>query len=164
MNKKVLVVALLAITLLVSLIACDGIGGFSGISCVGCADDSGVLGSLSDLLNRDAEADDGDAITGAEESNDPEAPDGTAPDTPGDAEDSGFGGSDGDRPLVIEIIDNRILFDGKDISIVELESLILLYIEHDYIWELHDTHQAVKTVYDDVVELFNKHDIAFREK
>jgi len=174
MSKKVLVVVLLAITLLVSLIACDSIGGFSGLGCVSCLDDLGNLGGFGNLTSRDAEADDGDASTGTEEASDSGTPDGTTPDgttpdgitseIPGDSEESGFGGAEGNVPLKIEIVEHRILFNGEDISLAELETLLLSYIEHEYIWELHDTHQAVKTVYDDVVELFNKHDIAFREK
>ena len=162
MNKKILVVALLVVVLLVSLMACDAIGGFSGISCAGCVDE---LGDIFDFDTRDArDADEIEAINSTEESNDPETSDSDTPDIPGDAEDSGFGGADGDLPLVIEIIENRILHKGADISLEELESLLLLHIDNDYTWELHDAHQAVKAVYDDVVDLFNKHGVTFREK
>jgi len=166
MNRKILVVTLLAVILLVTLIACDSIGGFSGMGCAGCSNDRSTLG---EFINNHLETGGDDASTSTEESNDAGTPDGTTPDgttldIPGDSEESGFGGAEGNVPLKIEIVEHRILFNGEDMSLAELESLLLSYIEHDYVWELHDSHQSVKTVYDDVVGLFNKHNITFREK
>jgi hypothetical protein len=136
------------------------------LGCVGCGDTGSFLnrndGNDGNGTNADgrevSDEDDVDSLNGAEEQ------DSSSNDESGDAEESGFGGADGNEPLIVGIIENRILLDGSEISLDELEEFILLNIDSDFVWELHDVHQAVKTVYDDVIELFTKHGIIYREK
>ena len=73
------------------------------------------------------------------------------------------GGFDADGPLIIEIHEDRIIFRGNEISLAELEEILRQHNNPEYIWELHDIYQAVKSVYDAVVELLNEHNIVFRE-
>jgi len=75
--------------------------------------------------------------------------------------DSDSAGSD--ALIIIEISEDKIFFDGNEISLTELEGVIHQFSNPEYKWELHDVHHAVKTVYDDVVELLNEYSIAFRE-
>ena len=114
--------------------------------------------SNSGSNSNEALTDNGEPENGSEQTSDNNA------DEEGNAEESGFGGAEGDVPLIIKIINSRIILDGDDISLNELEDLLLLYIDSEYVWELHDTHQAVKSVYDDIVELFNKYNVIYREK
>ena len=81
----------------------------------------------------------------------------------GEAEEYDNGiGEGGAIALVIEIYESRILFDGEEITLEELEELLQQYA--DYVWELVDVHQASVAVYNSVVELLNENGIAFREE
>jgi len=90
---------------------------------------------------------------------------GFSDDDSGQGQNLNTGSSDdpGTVPLIIEINENKIIFNEKEISLTDLEQIILEYNKPDSIWELHDIHQATKTIYDEVTDLLKKHDIVFRE-
>jgi len=144
MKVKLFIILFLLVSLCVSSIACGGID----------------FGYLRENANNNNQPNEGSINNGE---NNSETPDTTTNDEIGNAEDSGFGGSDGDELLIIEIIENRIIFNNEDITLTELESIILEYIDSNYVWEIHDTHKASKAVYDDVIDLFNENGVAFRE-
>ena len=64
----------------------------------------------------------------------------------------------------IEIHEDRIVFDGNDILLEELEEIIRANSDLDIAWELRDAYQAARAVYSEVVELLTKHGIAFIER
>jgi len=152
MKKRLVIVIIIAVAFIVFLSACDSCNSID------------LFGGSNSSADPQTDSIEAMADNDAESPNDPETPGTDESDIEGTSEMSGFGGSEGDVPLIIEIIEDRIIFDGDDISIVELEALLISYVEHEYVWEIHDVHQAVKAVYDNVVALFNKHNIAYREK
>jgi len=74
------------------------------------------------------------------------------------------GGADGNVLPLIEIFEDRIIFGGNDVSLVELEEILIEHGGTGHTWELRDAHRAVKSVYDAVVELLNRHGIPFSER
>jgi hypothetical protein len=65
---------------------------------------------------------------------------------------------------LIEVFENRIIFDGTDISLEELEDILIEHGDTDHVWELLDAHQAVMTVYTAVVDMLQRHSITFVER
>jgi len=64
--------------------------------------------------------------------------------------------------LIIEVNEDRIIYDGKEVSLDELRSLILERNKSGYIWELQNNH-AVKAPYDQVKALLTECDVIFAE-
>ena len=70
-----------------------------------------------------------------------------------------------ERPptLLIEIRENTIMYDGVELSLDELESILLKHKNPDDTWRLRDTYHADKSTYDEVKKLLNKH-VYYREE
>lgn len=66
--------------------------------------------------------------------------------------------------LLIEVREDRISYDNKEISIEELEEIFAKYNTDENIWILEDTYHADKSTYSEVLELLNKYGFAFQEK
>ena len=66
--------------------------------------------------------------------------------------------------LIIEISEDRIIYDGEVISLGELEEVLRRYASIADIWELHDVYRAHRATYESVRELLRRHDIAYRER
>jgi len=70
----------------------------------------------------------------------------------------------GDVPLRIEVYNDRIIFDGNDISLEDLETILQTHGNDTDVWELVDAHQASATVYSAVVGVFQRHNVMFAER
>ncbi|MCL2364980.1 MAG: hypothetical protein FWC71_10010 [Defluviitaleaceae bacterium] len=70
----------------------------------------------------------------------------------------------GDIPLVIEVYNDRIIFNGNDITFYELEDILLAHGNDTDVWELVDVHQAAVTVYNAVIEAFQRHNVMLAER
>ena len=66
--------------------------------------------------------------------------------------------------LVIEISEDRIIFDGEVISLEDLEEVLRRYASDEDIWELHDVYRADRATYESVRELLRTHDVAYRQR
>jgi len=69
-----------------------------------------------------------------------------------------------DVPLRIEVYNDRIIFDGNDISLEDLETILLTHGNDTDVWELIDAHQAAATVYTAVIEVFQRLSVMFTER
>ena len=71
-----------------------------------------------------------------------------------------------ERPqsLLIEINEEKIMYNGEEISLDELESVLQQFESLDDIWTLEDSYRADKSIYDEVKDLLVKYDMAFRER
>ena len=67
-------------------------------------------------------------------------------------------------PPVIEISEDRIIFNGEEISIEDLEEVLRRYAGLEEVWELHDIYRADRATYEKVRELLRTHDIAYRQR
>ena len=77
----------------------------------------------------------------------------------------GDNGNDIELPvLIIEISEDRIIYNENEVSLEELETILLTYGNPDDIWEIHDVYRAEKAVFDEVKQLLQKLDIVFREQ
>ena len=83
-----------------------------------------------------------------------------------ETEQGGLGEDGGaEIPVIrIEIHEDRIVFDGDEILLEELEEIIRANSDLDIAWELLDAYQAVRAVYSEVVEMLTRHGIAFIER
>ena len=66
--------------------------------------------------------------------------------------------------LIIEISEDRIIYDGEEISIEDLEEVLRRYANTQDIWELHDVYRADRATYERVRELLRTHDVAYRQR
>jgi len=67
------------------------------------------------------------------------------------------------QTLYIRIYEERILYDDAEISMAELEEVLLRYRDNDDTWLLQDAFRASNTVYNDVRELLIRLNISFAE-
>ena len=84
-----------------------------------------------------------------------------------EAEENGGLGEDGGveiPAIIIEIHEDRIIFDGDEIYLEDFEEIVRANSGLDIAWVLSDAHQASRVVYNDVVEVLNRHGIAFTER
>jgi len=131
---------------------------------VACAGLGGII-SQDDKNDNDSSTEDNELQSGNKnETNREESNDETQ--ESGAGLDDGYGAGDGGAgfiSFVIEIKEDVVYFNNVEISIEELEDIIIENHYRDEIWELHDSRQAVKAIYDEVVELLKKYDVVFRE-
>ena len=66
--------------------------------------------------------------------------------------------------LVIEISEDRIVFNDEVITYDELEEILRRYASIESTWELHDVFRADRATYERVRELLRTHDIAYRQR
>ena len=66
--------------------------------------------------------------------------------------------------LVIEISEDRIIYDGEVISLEDLEEVVRKFAGIEDIWELHDVYRADRATYESVRDLLRTHDVAYRER
>jgi len=66
--------------------------------------------------------------------------------------------------LVIEIHENRIIYNGEEISLDELEIIIAKYSGDEYGWTILDVYRADKDTFDKVKELLANNNIFFAEE
>jgi hypothetical protein len=90
-----------------------------------------------------------------------EPPESVSDETAGQGAGSDTDGNGAAPPLLIEIEEDRIIYDGKEVSLSELEDILREYENTEYVWELRDTRQAVKRVYDEAAQLLDKYNIPF---
>lgn len=64
--------------------------------------------------------------------------------------------------LIIEISEDRIIYEGEEISIEDLEKILRRYAYIQDIWEIHDVYRADRATYERVRELFRTHDVVYR--
>jgi len=71
-----------------------------------------------------------------------------------------------ERPpsLLIEIRENKVIYDGDEVTLDELETILQKFVDIDEIWTIQDAYRATKSTYDDVKELLVKHDLVFAER
>ena len=71
-----------------------------------------------------------------------------------------------ERPqsLVIEISEEKIMYDGEEISLDDLEAVMQQFENLEDIWTLEDSYRAEKAIYDSVKDLLVKYDMAFKER
>ena len=67
-------------------------------------------------------------------------------------------------PLVIEINENRIIYNEDEISFDELEIIIKKYGNDEYGWTIRDVYRADKDTFDKVRGLLANNDIFFAEE
>jgi len=67
-------------------------------------------------------------------------------------------------PLIIEVYENIVIFDGDGVTISELEDIILELSDSESVWEVHDSHQADTVTYNDVIFLLNRLNLEYQEK
>jgi len=67
------------------------------------------------------------------------------------------------QSLLIEIHENKIIYDEDELLLDELEKILQEFENTNFIWTLQDTYRAEKSVYNDVKELLEKLNIVFRE-
>jgi len=77
--------------------------------------------------------------------------------------DGGINGIGGDFLPFINIYEDRIVFGGNDITLAELEDLLVAHEDYGFIWEVRDAYQAAQVVYSAVIELFTARGISFIE-
>jgi len=65
----------------------------------------------------------------------------------------------GDVPLRIEVYNERIIFNGNDITLDELDELLQAHGNDTDVWELVDAHQAAVAVYTEVIAVFQRHGV-----
>ena len=66
--------------------------------------------------------------------------------------------------LIIEISEDRIIFDGEELSLEDLEEILRRYASAQDIWGLHDVYRADRATYESVRELLRRHDVIYRER
>ena len=70
----------------------------------------------------------------------------------------------GDPPsLVIEIHEDKIIYDGEEISLYELEDILKRHESGEHGWTLRDAYRADKDTFDRVRELLADNGIFFAE-
>lgn len=71
-----------------------------------------------------------------------------------------------ERPqtFLIEIKEDKIIFDNDEVSLNEMENILQKYEALDDAWTLEDSYRADKYIYDEVRALLVKYDIIFRER
>ena len=71
-----------------------------------------------------------------------------------------------ERPqsLVIEINEEKIMYNGEEITLDDLEAVLQQFESLEDVWTLEDSYRAEKSVYDNVKDLLVKYDMAFRER
>ena len=75
----------------------------------------------------------------------------------------GINGAGGDFLPIIEVYEDRILFGGNDITLADLEEILMEHGDFDFTWEVRDVHQAVQVVYSAVIDILNGHGVRFIE-
>jgi len=72
---------------------------------------------------------------------------------------------DGERPpsLLIGIHEGRIIFDEEDVSLYELEEILLEFQDSGDVWQLQDIFRASNAVFNDVRDLLRSKNITFVE-
>ena len=66
--------------------------------------------------------------------------------------------------LVIEISEDRIIYNDEVISLEDLEEVLRRYAIYADIWELHDVYRADRATYESVRELLRRHDVVYRQR
>ena len=84
------------------------------------------------------------------------------PDEPSETEEPGE--DEEPLPSVVEIHEARIVRDGQEISLGELEELLRARAAPGDAWELRDAHMADRAVYLEVRELMTRLGVAFSER
>ena len=79
-----------------------------------------------------------------------------------DESDEGYIDS-GPPSMLIEIYESRIVYSDNDVTIDELEAVLLSFADVDGVWELRDSHQAARATYEEVSQLLNRLGILFEQ-
>jgi len=66
--------------------------------------------------------------------------------------------------LVIEIHEDRILYDGNEISLDALEAILIQFEEADEIWTLQDAFMADQATWASVRDLLRARNVVFAEQ
>ena len=66
--------------------------------------------------------------------------------------------------LVIEISEDRLIFNDEVVTFDELEEILRRYAGTEDIWELHDVFRADRATYERVRELLRMHDVVYRQR
>lgn len=64
--------------------------------------------------------------------------------------------------LVVEVREDKIIYDGNEVSLDEFRGVLQELDNSKYSWELRNNH-AIKAPYDQVKALFAEYDVAFEE-
>lgn len=66
--------------------------------------------------------------------------------------------------LVIEIHENRIVYDGDEISLEDLDAILVRFQDVDEIWTLQDAFMADQATWASVADLLRAHGVIFAEQ
>jgi len=72
--------------------------------------------------------------------------------------------ADAPDTLVIEIHESRIVHDGEEISLDELDEIVARYAGGNSIWVLQDAFRANNATFNQVRTLLREHNIIFAEQ
>lgn len=74
--------------------------------------------------------------------------------------------ADAEQPpsLVIEIYEDRIMYDGEEVSLEDLEAILRQFQEIDEIWTLQDTFRADQATWANVRDLLRAQNVIFAEQ
>ena len=70
-----------------------------------------------------------------------------------------------ERPqsFLIEIREDKIVYNGEEVSLNELEIILQQFKDLEEIWILEDSYRADKFIYDEVKNLLERYKIIFKE-
>jgi len=155
MKKYVIIILLIAVIFLLPA-ACDHLlGNRSRNIDIGTGPGNNESGQQSNTVDQ-SQVDDND--------NEAQTENGYYTDGTERSDAAGANGAGNEPVYIIEINEDRIYLNGNEITFTELEKTIIEDIIIERIWELHDGFQAVKNVYDEILDLLKEHDVIFTEK
>jgi len=86
------------------------------------------------------------------------------PNNQGGQNDENAAGGQDEVPRRIDVYGDRIVFDGNDITLEDLDAILVAHGNATDVWELHDAQQASVVVFNAVIDLFQQHEVMLAER